>query len=234
LNKEYGTSMANVAKMSPEEKKALILDTCKELFYEKGYNETSYEDIYTAAGLPPGSVTYYFTGKKNIAESIHAEYELKVKTVLSLLIAEEYELRVMSALEILNWWNVFFINPNIRRFIVELGREGVLRRSFLGNTEHFFKLHINEYSLMIEETKFKLITTAYIGMITELLFEMHENFSAYTAEEVADFVIENAYKFLNVDPVAISDAIGKAHVIYNEVKINCEFFKNFKYDERLL
>ena len=226
--------MANVAKMSAEEKKALILETCKELFYEKGYNETTYEDIYTAAGLPPGSVTYYFTGKKIIAETIHAEYELKVRTMLSSLVADDYELRVMSALETLNWWNVFFVNPSIRRFIVEIGREGVLRKSFLGNTEYLFKLHINEYNLRINGPRLGLITAAYIGVMTELLLNAGENLSAYTAEEMADFAIETAYKLLNISSAAINDTIGKAHVIYDEVKINNAYFKNFKYDETAL
>jgi len=221
-------------KLSTEEKKALILDTCKELFYKKGYTGTTYEDINTAAGLPPGSVTNYYSGKKALAETIHAEYEMKVKTAISLLAGDDHELRVMSALEIIYWWQLFYTSPNIRRFIVEISKEGILRKSLAGNTQHFFKQQIDEYGIKMDSSRFKLVTNAYIGMVTALLLNADENFSSHTADEVADFVIESAYKMLNVDRAVIIDAINRAHEIYRGVKLSDAYYEFFKYDETKL
>lgn len=44
----------------------LILDASKKLFYEKGYHETSYEDICKVAHVNRGSIYYHFKEKENI------------------------------------------------------------------------------------------------------------------------------------------------------------------------
>ncbi len=44
----------------------IILDACKKLFYEKGYHETSYDDICKAAHVNRGSIYYHFKEKENI------------------------------------------------------------------------------------------------------------------------------------------------------------------------
>lgn len=43
-----------------------ILDACKKLFYEKGYHETSYDDICREAHVNRGSIYYHFKEKENI------------------------------------------------------------------------------------------------------------------------------------------------------------------------
>lgn len=44
----------------------IILDACQKLFYEKGYHETSYDDICKAAHVNRGSIYYHFKEKENI------------------------------------------------------------------------------------------------------------------------------------------------------------------------
>ena len=49
-----------VKRSAGEKKRDLIVSVCKKLFYEKGYNNTTYNDICTAADIPPGTITYDF------------------------------------------------------------------------------------------------------------------------------------------------------------------------------
>lgn len=44
----------------------IILEACQKLFYEKGYHETSYDDICKAAHVNRGSIYYHFKEKENI------------------------------------------------------------------------------------------------------------------------------------------------------------------------
>lgn len=44
----------------------IILDASKKLFYEKGFHETSYDDICKAAHVNRGSIYYHFKEKENI------------------------------------------------------------------------------------------------------------------------------------------------------------------------
>lgn len=44
----------------------IILEACKKLFYEKGYHETSYDDICKTAHVNRGSIYYHFKEKEII------------------------------------------------------------------------------------------------------------------------------------------------------------------------
>lgn len=44
----------------------IILNACRKLFYEKGYHETSYDDICGEAHVNRGSIYYHFKEKENI------------------------------------------------------------------------------------------------------------------------------------------------------------------------
>lgn len=48
----------------------MILDACAALFYEKGYHETSYDDICRTAHVNRGSIYYHFKEKENIRYEI--------------------------------------------------------------------------------------------------------------------------------------------------------------------
>ena len=53
-----------------EEKKQSIIEKSKELFVEKGYNETKVEDITKALGISKGSFYTYFKSKEEILMGI--------------------------------------------------------------------------------------------------------------------------------------------------------------------
>lgn len=47
-----------------------VVDIANRLFYERGYNETSFRDIATASGIPSGNVYYYFRTKDDILRAV--------------------------------------------------------------------------------------------------------------------------------------------------------------------
>lgn len=219
-----------------EKKKALILNTCKKLFYEKGYIATTYEDICKAADVPPGSITYHFTSKRNIAAEILSEYELKVRTMMSILTDGKYDSLTLAALEIISWWDRFFHNPNLKRFATEMASEGIARQATFSDIKYFFSFLIKENKIDIDEKRLNVITAAHIGLVTEMIFIIEENKLAFSMSEIAAYVIENDLKALNIDYKTISETIKKAHQIYDELRIsiNNSYFEYFSYDENLL
>ena len=47
-----------------------IVDTANQLFYHRGYNQTSFSDIAEAAGIPRGNFYYYFKTKDDILGAV--------------------------------------------------------------------------------------------------------------------------------------------------------------------
>lgn len=54
----------------PEETVRKILDTAERLFVEKGYDQTSLQEIITETGLSKGAIYHHFTSKEDILYSV--------------------------------------------------------------------------------------------------------------------------------------------------------------------
>ncbi|KQO17385.1 TetR/AcrR family transcriptional regulator [Paenibacillus sp. Leaf72] len=54
----------------PEERKNEILDTAEMLFYTKGYNKTTINDILQEIGIAKGTFYYYFKSKEEVMDAI--------------------------------------------------------------------------------------------------------------------------------------------------------------------
>ena len=49
-----------------ENNRARIIEAADELFYKRGYNQTSFSDIADITGIPRGNFYYYFKTKEGI------------------------------------------------------------------------------------------------------------------------------------------------------------------------
>ena len=47
-----------------------IIDAANDLFYRRGYNQTSFQDISEATGIPRGNFYYYFKTKDEILDAV--------------------------------------------------------------------------------------------------------------------------------------------------------------------
>ena len=53
-----------------ENNRQLIVDAADKLFYHRGYNQTSFQDISDATGIPRGNFYYYFKTKDEILNAV--------------------------------------------------------------------------------------------------------------------------------------------------------------------
>ncbi len=53
-----------------ENNRALIIEAADQLFYERGYNQTSFSDIADITGIPRGNFYYYFKTKDDILAAV--------------------------------------------------------------------------------------------------------------------------------------------------------------------
>ncbi len=71
-----------------EERRSQILDAAISCFAEKGYYETSMDDIVRAAGLSKGSLYWYFPGKRDLFRSLTESWIAEILTGLPERLAE--------------------------------------------------------------------------------------------------------------------------------------------------
>ncbi len=53
-----------------EDNRQRIVDAADNLFYRRGYNQTSFQDISDATGIPRGNFYYYFKTKNEILDAV--------------------------------------------------------------------------------------------------------------------------------------------------------------------
>ena len=69
-------------KKVPLETRSLIVKTALKLFSEKGYFNTSVQDIKNEAGISIGSIYHHFSGKDAIAKAMYEELLLKMQVMI--------------------------------------------------------------------------------------------------------------------------------------------------------
>lgn len=91
----------------------VILDTCKKLFFENGFHETSYDDICEAAHVNRGSIYYHFREKERLRYEILWEIYIANRHL-----AEKYcpDARYCDLLAIYMDWHQCLSLPAARQF----------------------------------------------------------------------------------------------------------------------
>lgn len=101
----------------------LILDTCKKLFYEKGYRTVSMTDIYKACFINRASLYYHFKDKETIRYEVHYELYIQNKNwAKSFCDKPEYHF----LLAIYLFFYQLLHDPQTRRFLVEYVEDNIL------------------------------------------------------------------------------------------------------------
>jgi AcrR family transcriptional regulator len=63
--------MSDPTRLSKGEQSRLhIIETANRLFYERGYQQTSFSDIADTSGIRRGNITYYFKTKNDILQAV--------------------------------------------------------------------------------------------------------------------------------------------------------------------
>ena len=177
--------------MAKENVKEIILNCAKELFYKKGYEQTTLAEIGKNAGITYVGVTYHFKNKINIANMIFDEMSRKVKNICTLYLYEKhsgkYDLLMGIALECRMLREMYKKDEKYRRFYLEY--------MALGNiscTEINYKFHdlVNiSYNLNMSANDVKrsvLLTQATNYAITK---GYYDGIFEYTFDEYVDQII---------------------------------------------
>lgn len=199
--------------------KEIILNSCKKLFYEKGYVETTFSDISKDAGVNQGSIYYHFKKKNHIAGIIYNDFLVQNKNFIYDLIGDKYGLQICTAVEIRNYWKLFLNDEKAKRFYYEIAKDRIVVESFKETGEEFFKLHKKQYNLDIDDELLKLINMSTSAIETESIIGYIDGYIRMSIEEICDFEIRSIYEFMNVSYKRIEEILRTSREIYSKLNI---------------
>ena len=222
-----------MVKMSAgEKKKKLILDTCKKLFYRNGYENTTYEDICKAADIPPGTITYHFGSKRELAAIIDAEYERENKTYIEKMCGERYSKTELMVIENYHMWKRIYEDENIRRFLLDLSADKLPNASSIDAIRYFYQCVMEDQGIDIDEKELALIVSTQVGMSDGVLNAMEHSDFDYTYEESAEFGIRFFMRQLGMDDETIKKLIKRGKEIFDTLPIDNRYYVDFAYDDK--
>lgn len=215
-----------------EKKRKLIIDTCKKLFYRKGYANTTYEDICKAADIPPGTITYHFKGKRDIAAVIDAEYEAQNKIYIEKMCGDVYSKTQLMVIENYHMWKRNFEERNLYRFLYEITRERLPNQSAYDVVKYYYQCVIDDQGVRgITEKDLDLIVPTQLGMSESLLITMSRR-SDYTYEDMAEFGIRFFLRQLGLSDKKIHSLTLEGKELFDGLPIDNRYYAEFAYDDR--
>ncbi len=202
-------------KLTKGEKTRLkIIEVSKELFYEKGYLNTTYADIASKVGTTLGGITYHFSVKSQFAGEIFSEY-----------INGTYEKLVMSDIRGESWLYLFFVvtynyfeniftDKNTFRFYYEIMNCRQVKSNGNENLLDIYTKILKEEGKSFSDKEFNAIMVADFGARSEIITQIYEGKLEMDYVEAARFVVSNTARSFGIDQEKIVAAANGAYEYY--------------------
>lgn len=214
-----------------EKKKKLIVDTCKKLFYRQGYLNTTYDDICREADIPPGTITYHFNGKRDIAAVIDSEYEAQNKIYIEKVCGDAYTKTQLMVVENFHMWKRNVENHNLRRFLLDISSDRLPNLSALDVVKYYYRCVIEDRGITtIDGRELGLIAATQLGMSDALLHVVSLE-DDYTWEEAAVFGIRFFLRQIGISDEEIAQLTAEGREIFDLLPIDNRYYKDFAYND---
>lgn len=181
-----------------------ILDIALRLFAEKGYNNTSIQDISSAAGVSVGSLYFYFPNKKSIYEALYAditrdylksiEESIRGETDLRQMILKSIRMAVKSLVANVHVTNFFLTNSHMAD--LKMKRNDWLN-DMVDYTKRYYDEAVRNGQLKPLNTELAAATVVY--SIYYLLRYLSVYKTEFNEEEVVNFLFSYTVRGLGLD-----------------------------------
>ena len=210
-----------VKQKAGEKKRKLIIDVCKKLFYNNGYNNTTYNDICAAADIPPGTITYHFDNKRGIAGVIEDEYEAQNKIYIErMCVNKGYTKTQLMAIENFHMWKRDLEDAKLRNFLLDVSAERVPSEAAFRAVKYFYQCVIDDRGIDISERELQLVISAQIGMSDAVLSMLARDLSAFSYEEAGHFSIRFFLRQLGVPDAESEEIIADGLDLFKQLPID--------------
>ena len=164
----------------------LIINACNRLFYEKGYNETSYADICAMAHVNRGTIYYHFHSKEEMRYDVLWNYLMANKHLAETYCPKDAYLYIL-AMRIL--YAQVDTDEKLRRFYLQTCLDYPLYSSKSDIGYFYFTVYDKMWETFLEKKKISQIAFAsaygYIMCCMRMLCETPER---YASREIFSFV----------------------------------------------
>lgn len=170
------------------ERKDEFLDTAQELFFTKGYKQTSIESIIKKIGVAKGTFYYYFKSKEDLLDKLTYKMSKKILEEVKKIVEKDD----LNAIDKLN--QAYAVAGSVKLENIELLK--VLLKAFYNDRNLFFRHKMFMSSMEILAPEFskiirqgvneKVFNTPFPDEAARLVFEIANTFSGKIPQLIMD------------------------------------------------
>ena len=209
-----------------------ILNTCKKLFYEKGYDDTTYNDICQEGNINRGLIPYHFKSKYNISRSIFVNFLVDNNSLVRSLIKEKYgdtKLQYAPAVHLRSYLNIIYSDEKFKRFYYQISRVTEFSSNYTDVLESFHRQNIETFKLDLTEIDIKFLTATVTGMSTSTAVLFMHGYLEVSLEDYIDHRIKLFHSLMNIEGKKINEIIEESRRIYSGLNIGLKkYFKLYE------
>ncbi len=202
--------------------RATILTEAKKIFQNKGYRNTSMQDIADASGVSKSLLKYYFPRKEMFACVIMHDYMENIRDYVKQMNEVKNDAVTAYVLTMLIYYGNIYSNEAVRRFNSEALL--VYKGSDAGNGKNMDEIYreiINQCNLSLTEELFKIRKIQIIGSQVYLLDASNTDDSISDEDRFAA-AIYSTLVLLGVSSSVYESSMKKASKIFRN--INLKYF----------
>lgn len=208
-----------------QDTKEKILISARQLFYEKGYDETTFRDIANLAEINQGSIYYHFRTKSNLGKTIYREIAKENFDIARKFFLETTNVLTCFLIGSNIYWHMFFKDASYRKFNVAATAEK--SNLTVDDYDELFVEAIRDYisqELLKDKMLFYLTVSGSIGYTKSLGISVSEKIEELTADEVWKFDAEKFFYFFEIDQSILKETINQATSCFHQLEIKNDGF----------
>lgn len=171
------------------ETKNKILTEAKTLFYEKGFKETSFQEISQRAAVNKGLITYHFKNKNNIAKEIYFNFARNQQKACDEVFQNQNGV-VAAITSLILFYKLIMEDEKLKRFWYDIAVADVISDMLFWEEEVFLRKIAKSLNAEVPEDELFTIYCIENGMEIELI----KNIFSGNIKEPIDKVFEKQYK----------------------------------------
>lgn len=176
-----------------------ILDTAKNLFYEKGYHAATVKEICDIADVKTGTFAYYFKTKDMLINAIYEDLLLKSYSFVANKINRKINSMERNVIVTFIYYLAIFKDEQTRAFHREILAFESSAEYLQKNLPRIFHQFIKEFKLSIDEIELDYIVTAEHGLRRELIIKFIDKPKAKSIIDIIIFILIFRARLFKID-----------------------------------
>lgn len=203
-----------------EYRKDILLKNAKELFYEKGYRNTTIREIAAKSGDPVSLVHYYFQKKDDILRTVYSDFCNNIDLFLYTKYADqgiEQDILLAHALNNRIYYDILLKDPCNSRVYGEI-LESSTNAGLIGRyVEYTSQKYVDQYQISVSEEQLKACIAINFGGRREFYREYLSGRLPLDIQEGVSLIFSIFPRLIGIDTREIDRALTQSLEIFRQL-----------------